>query len=312
MRHLVFITFALAPIPALAADCKSELAAFQAAAESAHLPTVDAAIVQVDVACPPRAGAVVRALRGSLRARLARRDWEAGDDPRALAATLERERQFGDHWELRALLGELAQANREHQRAAEHFLAAMDLIEDEVRTPAVPDTTEVMALHHRASDALTLAGEPVSARTRSGEPRAYYRARLRGIKLPTKRPQITFVTDTADFDRIGQVAIRELTQIVAREASQELFIAAHADPRGADDYNLALSAARSGVVEAFLYNAGFEGSIVPMACGERVPPEITDADRRSPEELLRLARRVEVFYERASVPPGHFRHCVTR
>lgn len=302
----------LAPAAATAAtDCKAALAPFVQAAKAGDAAAARGLLGDVETSCPAIWQVKVKTGLGKLHARIARKELSDGMDPATVRTRLQDWQRFGDHWTVQELLGSLAEREGDYTSAANHYMAALDLIDDSAATPEPPPADAITSIHKRTSQAMGLAKEHVAGMTRSSGVRAYYQDSTRGIKLPTKRPQITFMTNTAQFDAQGAAAINELTRIVNREASSAIVVAGHADERGDPQHNLKLSAWRMEKVKEFLIHGGFRGQIGVLACGEFVPPEITDPHLRSQEERWQLARRVEVFYRPEDVPEGHRNDCYT-
>lgn len=293
------------------AACDPALKAFVAAAKAADAAAARGHMPEIERRCSAKQQILARNGLGKLHARLTVRELEAGAAPGPLRTRLRDWQRFGDHWELQQTLGILATRERDHVAAAEHYMRALDLIEDAASTPKKPDASVVSRLHRRATDALSLSAEYVSARTRSGETRAYFRRSFRGFKVPVKRPQVTFLVDTAQFDSVGARAVRELGVILAREATpaSPIVVVGHADPEGEDDYNLELSRRRVQATIDELRRTDYSGAFIVVACGERIRPEITDEHLRSTDEIFRLHRRVEVFYRREDFPAQRYGAC---
>jgi outer membrane protein OmpA-like peptidoglycan-associated protein len=273
---------------------------------------VDAArdlIQAIDLQCPPHARIAARARLGLLVSRVARLSVEQGTPPDRVIRQAEAYLPFGDHWELRRLIGDLAMAAGDHDAATAHYFKALELIDDTVFTPDPPAPEIIVAVHDAASQALSLNQLPVSPTTRGGATAAYFGVSVRGVSVPRKTPQITFRTNTDELDAQGLLTVEELAPILRRETPASVVVIGHTDERGSDAHNMDLSRRRALALQRFIVASGFDGDVQARWCGERVPVPLSNPDGFSQEERWRLNRRVEVFYGQGGADGERYRAC---
>lgn len=253
-------------------------------------------IENVDVHCPPENRIAARSHLGFLVGRLAQQQQRNGAPASDILSEAAPYLTYSDHWELRRTLGELSMSVKEYDEATKHFFRALELIEDVGYTPKAPTEADTQKVYAMASEAMALSRIPAPTTTRGGATVAYFAPSVRGIAVPKKTPQITFVSGTADFDTNGAQTVAQLAPILKRESPDRLTLFGHTDERGADDYNEELSRTRVQRVKAYLEQQGFQGTIQVRWCGEAVPVQVVNPDRFSQDELWQINRRVEVFY----------------
>jgi outer membrane protein OmpA-like peptidoglycan-associated protein len=291
------------------ADCRTAFDPFRAAVEAADVAQANARIALVEKHCPLKIGVAARAGLGQLHARWTRAEREAGGAIDSLAFRLRDWARLSSHWEVERELALLAEALGDYAEAAIHYTRALELIDDPARTPTKPNDSVIYDLHAKTGEALALSDEIIEGATRNGGLSAYHRRSVRGVAVPVKRPQITFHTGTVKLTDRGESGLEELTRILANLGSDLILVVGHADERGGEEYNLKLSGSRMRAIANFLHERGVAVAGV-YACGEWVPPNVTDPDRFSQEQLWRIARRVEVYYSAADVDPEIFERCV--
>ena len=105
-------------------------------------------------------------------------------------------------------------------------------------------------------------------------------------------PDILFEYDKADILPDEAQKIRQVADLVKKNPHVTVRLDGHADPRGSDRYNIALSERRVEAVRRGLVDAGVPADrIVIAAFGEKRPK--CDA---ATEECYKADRRVEVFF----------------
>jgi len=295
--------------PGGADSCRSALKEFVAALKQADITTASGLIEDIDLYCPPQNRIDARSNLGLLAARLARLRLEKGEDVSGVIADAEAFLAYGDHWELRRLLGELAMSRKRFSDATEQYFKALELIDDTRFTRTPPDQETILAVHDAASEALSLSSIPVEPTTRGGAPTPYFAPTVRGIAVPKKTPQITFVTNKAEFDPRGQVSAERLLPILRKETPHSVTVIGHTDDRGSDIHNLELSKRRALRLKDYLQANGFPGSVRVRWCGERVPVRLSNPGGYTQEERWQINRRVEVFYGQGGVSEERYGVC---
>jgi peptidoglycan-associated lipoprotein len=96
----------------------------------------------------------------------------------------------------------------------------------------------------------------------------------------TLEQRIHFALDRADLDAEARSALEAKAEILQASPNLTLRIGGHADERGSDEYNLALSKRRSAEAKKFLVSRGIDPSRLETAAyGEEQPldPGATEA-----------------------------------
>jgi len=91
-------------------------------------------------------------------------------------------------------------------------------------------------------------------------------------RYSTLEQRIHFALDRADLDGEARAALEAKAEILQASPNLTLRIAGHADERGSDEYNLALSKRRSAEAKRFLVSRGVEPSrLETVGYGEEQP-----------------------------------------
>ncbi|MGE0255653.1 MAG: OmpA family protein [Alphaproteobacteria bacterium] len=201
----------------------------------------------------------------------------------------------GRLWQALAMLGDMAQAERDWAEATQRFQEALNEIGDPASTPTPPPAQMVELVFRKAEAARLLAPDYVAApRTRDGTPGGLGAANVRGF-VPTKVAiPVTFDFDSTNFDAKGQAAARELLEQLRAQGEPAITLNGHTDPKGTAEYNLTLSERRANAVRSFLVQNGYKGRVTVQAFGKSRPFEPDDPGRYSTEERHRMDRRVEL------------------
>jgi peptidoglycan-associated lipoprotein len=105
----------------------------------------------------------------------------------------------------------------------------------------------------------------------------------------TLEQRIHFALDRADLDAAAKAALEAKAEIMQASPDLRLRIAGHADERGSDEYNLALSKRRSSEAKKFLVSRGIDPSRLETAgYGEEQP-----LDNAASESAWAMNRRAE-------------------
>ena len=109
-------------------------------------------------------------------------------------------------------------------------------------------------------------------------------------KMSLRGPTVYFDTAKTLISQHDKSALRELAKTMKENPELKLKLVGYADPRGADNYNQALSQNRAEEVRSFLTSSGMEGAQVSAeALGA------TTAFYKKDLEKLQLERRVEMM-----------------
>ena len=107
---------------------------------------------------------------------------------------------------------------------------------------------------------------------------------------------VFFDYDESDLRQRGMRVIRQLVRLWAQHPDWTgMIIEGHADRRGTEDYNMALSRRRSQAVRDALVSAGMDADAIQLRAEGETDPAIEDAD--TPLEF-QLNRRVEFIVTR--------------
>jgi peptidoglycan-associated lipoprotein len=105
----------------------------------------------------------------------------------------------------------------------------------------------------------------------------------------TLEQRIHFALDRADLDAEAKATLEAKAEIMQASPNLTLRIAGHADERGSDEYNLALSKRRSAEAKKFLVSRGIDPSRLETAAyGEEQP-----LDNAATEAAWAMNRRDE-------------------
>lgn len=215
---------------------------------------------------------------------------EAGN-PNEKRDALERALGYERHWRTFNELGRMDWLEKNYSGASQNFQAAIgELVEGDPDHAAEPD--EIAALYDMAAASVALAGDAEIPVTRSGEPGGIFSTKIRGFEVVEIPVPITFEFDSAEFDEQGRKIATALADHVQAASPEEITLVGHTDPRGTDEYNLALSVDRANAVREFLAAQGFEGTVQIEGRGETEIPAPPPGIEEGSEEHFRIARRV--------------------
>lgn len=195
------------------------------------------------------------------------------------------------HWRTFNELGRIAWDARDYNDAAVQFQAAIgELIEGD--PDHVAEIEEISELYKMASAAVALADSPEIPVTRSGTPGGIFTSKIRGFEVVEIPLPITFEFDSAEFDEEGEKFAEALVAHVSAIQPSEIALTGHTDPRGTDEYNLALSLSRAEAVRDLLAANGYDREITIVGKGESEIPAPPEGIEEGSEEHFRIARRV--------------------
>ncbi len=101
--------------------------------------------------------------------------------------------------------------------------------------------------------------------------------------------RIHFEVDRADLSPEARATLAEKAEILRATPDLTLQIDGHADDRGSDEYNLALSQRRAAEAKRFMMQRGIDGSrLVTVGHGEELP-----LDRQGNETAWAMNRRAD-------------------
>ena len=109
---------------------------------------------------------------------------------------------------------------------------------------------------------------------------------------------VTFIFNEATLTGEGRRAAGLLLEYLRIKRFPKIKLTGHADERGTDALNLALSAQRLQTVARFLREGGFEGRLELVPKGKTEPYSGVVRGDFSQEDLYQLDRRVELVVSR--------------
>jgi outer membrane protein OmpA-like peptidoglycan-associated protein len=105
---------------------------------------------------------------------------------------------------------------------------------------------------------------------------------------------ITFMTDEVELTSDGARAAALLAEYLRLKRPGGISLSGHADSRGPDGYNMALSKRRLEAIERYLRQAGYAGNLSLTPKGKSEPYLGVDRTRLSQQEVYQADRRVEL------------------
>ncbi len=109
---------------------------------------------------------------------------------------------------------------------------------------------------------------------------------------------ITFVFNESTLTEDGRKAASLLLEYLKIKRFPKVSLTGHADERGTDELNMALSRERLATVKRFLRASGFEGELELVPKGESEPFAGVERGEYEREDLYQLDRRVELTITR--------------
>lgn len=109
---------------------------------------------------------------------------------------------------------------------------------------------------------------------------------------------VTFVYNEATLTSDGRKAAALLLEYLQLKRFPSITLTGHADERGSDDLNMALSRERLDTVASFLRDGGYRGQLNLVAKGKSEPYTGVVRGDFSQEDLWQLDRRVELVVSR--------------
>jgi outer membrane protein OmpA-like peptidoglycan-associated protein len=207
-------------------------------------------------------------------------------------------------WQAAATQGEVRFGERRFVDAATAFDRAIEIIKNEIRTPAAPSKFEIEGLVDRAAQARLLAANMPSGSDRGGFVKTardqrdgtlggIYSPSVRGI-VPRAIPvPITFDYAKTSFTSVGTEAAQELVSAIKEQQPGRIVLVGHTDVRGSAENNVKLSVARAEAVATYLRENGVNAVVETTGKGASEPIQLNDTSGLTQEDIYALNRRVE-------------------
>jgi outer membrane protein OmpA-like peptidoglycan-associated protein len=140
--------------------------------------------------------------------------------------------------------------------------------------------------------------EPGTVKSATAPPQQAAIAAQPRIETTAVPVPVTFVFNEANLTGDGRKAAGLLLEYLQIKRFPKITLTGHADERGTDALNLALSAQRLQTVSRFLREGGFNGRLELIPKGKTEPYSGVVRGDFSQEDLYQLDRRVELVVSR--------------
>lgn len=138
-----------------------------------------------------------------------------------------------------------------------------------------------------------LSGQSVQVTIASNARPEPAEARVAAPTLQAPAP-ITFPYDEANITALGRKEAAALNAFLRQRQLDTVTLSGHADERGSDEYNMALSRNRLESVARYLRESGYAGKLVLVPKGKSEPFVNADRHKLPKDAAFQLDRRVEL------------------
>ena len=233
------------------------------------------------------------------------RSFAAGEDELhldALSGQLDELAEYGTHWRIPFMSGEIARKRRDPLAALDAYQRALYILDDEELTPDPPRHEEIALLRDRLDEVSVVVAQiepgklelPVRS---SGQVISQYSFTTRGYGRRKALVPIQFVFARDLMTDNGRSRLQDAFQTLSGQGSPDILIVGHTDPVGSSDSNLELSRRRADAVRRELLALGYPGSVGTRGMGEEQPFAFDDPDLYSEDVRHQAHRRVEIHLE---------------
>jgi OmpA-OmpF porin, OOP family len=275
------------PAGSALADCTAidgaVKAALTAGAVAEYGPLFD------DMVAEPSCDAAYRDRVGRAMARSVLTTLSTDSPPEAIATAT----RYGRPWQVLVALGDAYYERRDWAQTVPAYEEALDDMRDAVANPRPPPEEIERRVYSRAVEARALAPVFVATRQFRGQKTGLASPVFRNFTAEVVPVPVRFEYDSATLTPDGAAAVEDIFAYLKDNAPDGVTIIGHTDPRGSEDYNLGLSAARAGAVRDYLLQLGYGGTIDATGLGESQPFAADDPSKYSEEERFAFDRRVE-------------------
>ena len=229
------------------------------------------------------------------------------DTLRTLLERLQRLDNYGDHWRLSFLQGEVLRKLRNPVQALAAYQESLALVDDEELTPAAPPPPAIARLRDRLDEAAVIVAQVRPVRlpvNRNGQLISQYSFSSRGFKRQKVPVPIQFVYAKDVMTGEGRETFAEVLKTLKAQGSPAISLVGHTDPIGSNDYNLLLSFQRAEAIKRALQDHGYCGAISTTGMGERQPFPFDDPGLYRKEQRHAADRRVEIILQSDSQGSG--------
>ena len=170
----------------------------------------------------------------------------------------------------------------------------------ELKDPVPAQTNDLATVNIAANDA-TATVSPIRATPAVPPPNDLPTVATARSSPPVRKTipvPITFVYNESTLTEDGRKAAALLFEYLQIKKFPKVSLTGHADERGTDELNMALSRERLATVKRFLRVSGFEGELELVPKGESEPFAGVERGEYEREDLYQLDRRVELIITR--------------
>ena len=206
---------------------------------------------------------------------------------------------FGTHWRIPFMTGEIARKTRDPRAALDAYQYALALLDDEELTPEPPRYDEIALLRDRLDEVSVVVaqmapdslGLPV---TRTGRLISQYSFTTRGYGRRKALVPIQFEFARDVMTDTGRASFQEVLETLKSQGSPGILIVGHTDPIGSAGSNLELSRQRADAIRSELLALNYAGSVETQGMGEEQPFQFDDPGLYSEDVRHQAHRRVEI------------------
>lgn len=279
---------------ALAGDCPGLDSRFKQQVQDSQMDAAEATLRQMADACPQR---IVREDEVYFTETLASQaeDWATKGKLDPAEALLKKAKR--NSWMVSSMRGYIASQRKptDWGEVAQHYNYALELLTDP-GDPALKNLPDLTATQQRilalATDAQLLYGKPAPA-PRDGQPHGLLLAAARGVGSESIQLPVHFDTNSAKLDDDGRLSADDMAEFLLRQKPAAITLVGHADPRGKDIDNQALSERRAETLAEYLKQKGVTANIETDGKSESERPILSEL-KPTEQELWRRWRRVEL------------------
>ncbi len=228
------------------------------------------------------------------------------EDPALHVQVLEDARNYGEPWQLLAMLANVEAALGNHEVAASYYqqvvrelqVASRGVADDSAAARNLPTPEQFAELYRGMSESALLARtfSPPAATRGDDDATGLFPESYRGYVVEEVPLPVQFQFDSTRFTSKGEQVAAYLLDYLLRQGLPHIRLIGHTDPKGDAGYNQGLSLRRAEAVRAYLETGGYRGIVEIEGRGESEPFQPADPTRfaNDIDAKHQLDRRVEL------------------
>jgi OmpA-OmpF porin, OOP family len=228
------------------------------------------------------------------------------EDPAAHVHILEEARNYGEPWQLLAMLANVEAALGNHEVAASYYqqvvrelqVASRGVADDSAAARNLPTSEQFSELYRGMSESALLARtfSPPAVTRGEDDATGLFPESYRGYVVEEVPLPVQFQFDSTRFTSKGEQVAAYLLDYLLRQGLPRIRLIGHTDPKGDAGYNQGLSQRRAEAVRTYLQAGGYTGTVEVEGRGETQPFQPSDPARfaNDVEAKHQLDRRVEL------------------